>query len=126
MQGTETILLAEDETSVLNLAAQILRDHGYQVLTASNGLEALQVSQEYGKPIDLLLTDVVMPHMNGRELADQLLIHRPDTRVLYMSGYTDNVIMRQGVLGPDMAFIAKPLSLDSLTRKVRSVLDKHY
>ena len=123
LQGTETILLAEDEASVLNLAAKILRDHGYNVLTASNGLEALEISNNYGKPIDLLLTDVVMPHMNGRELAEQLLLQRPGTRVLYISGYTDNVIMRHGVLGPGMAFMAKPLGLDSLTRKVRAVLD---
>jgi CheY-like chemotaxis protein len=122
-QGTETILLVEDEASVRELTVHILRMQGYHVLVAEQGAEALEVSRQHGGAIHLLLTDVIMPQMNGRELAERLLAERPETRVLYMSGYTGEVIARHGVLEPGTAFVAKPLTLERLTEMVRAVLD---
>lgn len=121
--GTETILVVEDETAVLELAQQILEEQGYQVLVAGNGLEALQVGQEQGRTIDLLLTDVIMPGMNGRELAEQLQPHQPGMKVLYMSGYSDDALAPHNLPGRGLCFLAKPFSIDSLVRKVRAILD---
>jgi two-component system cell cycle sensor histidine kinase/response regulator CckA len=123
VQGTETVLVVEDEADVRNLAVQILQSCGYRVLAASNGPEALQISEQHGDTIHLLLTDVVMPHMNGKELADKLEHQRPALRVLYMSGYADDAIMQHGLLTAGVAFLAKPLTVESLTQKVRAVLD---
>jgi CheY-like chemotaxis protein len=121
--GNETILLVEDAAGVRELAYLILDELGYTILEASNGEDALRVSAQYTEPIHLLLTDVIMPEINGKVLADKLLKARPDLKVLFMSGYTDDAIARHGVLDPDVAFIQKPLSVATLARKVRDVLD---
>jgi signal transduction histidine kinase len=123
--GTETILIVEDEGAVLGLARQILEEQGYHVLTARNGLQALQVSREYGGIIHLLLTDIIMPEINGRQLAEQLRSARPDVRVLYMSGYSDDVLAHHNIPGQGVALLAKPFSMDTLIHKVRGALDGH-
>jgi DNA-binding NtrC family response regulator len=123
--GTETILLAEDEEMVRNLARDSLRMHGYTVLEAANPKEALLIGQEHEGPIHLLLTDVVMPGMSGSELAEHIVKLRPDTRVLYMSGYADQAIVHNGILDGDIAFIGKPFTPDALVRKVVRVLLKN-
>jgi two-component system, cell cycle sensor histidine kinase and response regulator CckA len=121
--GSETIVLVEDETSVRAIARLTLESHGYSVLTAENGREALALVGRYADPIDLLLTDVVMPEMGGRQLAEALAESRPSLKVLYMSGYTDDAIVRHGILHAEVAFLQKPFSPDSLVSKVREVLD---
>jgi two-component system cell cycle sensor histidine kinase/response regulator CckA len=124
-RGSETVLLVEDEPSVRNLAHHLLNQQGYKVLEAANGEEALRVAQEHiGEKIHLLLTDVVMPQMGGEELANQLKILRPDVKVLYTSGYTDNAIVHHGVLEPGTHFLQKPFSPKTLSHKVREVLDR--
>jgi two-component system cell cycle sensor histidine kinase/response regulator CckA len=124
-RGSETVLLVEDEQEVRLLAHRLLSQQGYRVLEATNGVEALHVAQEQGgEKIHLLFTDVVMPQMGGKELADQLKILRPDIKVLYTSGYTDNAIVHQGVLNPGTHFLQKPFSLKTLSHKVREVLDR--
>jgi CheY-like chemotaxis protein len=122
-QGTETVLIVEDEPAVKDLAVSILTTHGYQVLAAANGFEALQSCDKYDGPIHLLLTDVVMPQMNGRELAEQLHPRRRELRVLYMSGYSSDVIAYHGVLEEGMVVLPKPFTMETLTAKVRQVLD---
>jgi PAS domain S-box-containing protein len=123
-RGSETILLVEDEDSVRGLACRILRGEGYLVLDASNGEEAVRISADYPEPIHLLLTDVVMPGgMSGRQLAANLSALRPQMKVLYMSGYTDDAIVHHGVLDKGIAFLQKPFTLIMLTHKVREVLD---
>jgi len=122
-RGNETILVVEDEEIVRTLSTEILENQGYRVLAAGNGEEGLRVCKEFYGAIDLLITDVVMPHMSGRELAEQLATIRPDTRVLYMSGFTDDAIVRHGVLDDGVFFIQKPFSPDALAIKARSVLD---
>ena len=121
-QGTETVLLVEDQADVRGLAKEVLAGHGYLVLEAGNGAEALEAAARHPGPIHLLLTDVVMPGMNGGELSSQLVALRPETRVLFMSGYAENVIVHKGILKPDIAYLAKPLSPDELASKVRELL----
>jgi PAS domain S-box-containing protein len=124
-RGDETVLLVEDDPSVRDLALRLLRQQGYTVLEAANGVEALHVAQEHGgEKIHLLLTDVVMPQMGGKELADQLKIFRPDVKVLYTSGYTDDAIVHHGVLEPGTHFLQKPFSLKTLSHKVREILNR--
>ena len=123
LTGTETVLLVEDEDVVRDMATEILRESGYHVLEAQHGHEALLLGKQYDGEIHLMLTDVVMPHMSGRELADQLSPLRRQMKVLYMSGYTDDAIVHHGVLEEGTAFIAKPFSMGALTRKVREILD---
>jgi two-component system cell cycle sensor histidine kinase/response regulator CckA len=123
LKGTETVLLVEDEEMVRVMTREILLESGYHILEARNGNEALSVSERYQGPIHLLLTDVVMPQMGGRELAERLSKCRPEMRVLYMSGYTDDAIVRHGVLEEAMAFIQKPFAPDALGRKVREMLE---
>lgn len=121
--GRETILLAEDEDLVRKLAREVLETLGYQVLEATNGGAALLLCERHTEQIHLLITDVVMPEMSGRELSDRLSLLRPDMKVLFMSGYTNNAIVHQGVLEEGAHFIQKPFSPDVLARKVRDVLD---
>ncbi|MGH9650141.1 MAG: ATP-binding protein, partial [Terriglobales bacterium] len=123
LRGTETVLLVEDEESVRKLAAHCLREQGYTVLEASNGTEALQLSRERAEPIHLLVTDVVMPGMGGRDLAGQLIALRPDARVLFVSGYTGNAIVHHGILDPGTFLLSKPFRPVELAKKVREVLD---
>ena len=120
--GTETILLIEDEEQVRAVARSILTRHGYEVLVAATPADALRLSAEFPGTIHLILTDVVMPRLSGRALAEQLCEVRPDARVLFMSGYTDDTVVRHGGLDADSAFLQKPLTPDVLVRKVREVL----
>jgi CheY-like chemotaxis protein len=122
-RGTETILLVEDSDAVRQLARQILRQLGYAVLTARDGREALELVKTDSSRIDLLLTDVVMPHMSGRELAEAIRTTRPDVKVLYMSGYTDDVLVRKGQHDPDASFMEKPFTMTILAERVRQRLD---
>jgi len=123
-RGNETILIVEDEEDVLKLAGRILSRQGYHVLEASSGEEALRICKKKKEPFHLLLTDVVMPQMSGRQLEEQLSRVCQDFKVLYMSGYTDNAITHHGVLEKGMNYIQKPFTVDGLIRKVREVLDK--
>jgi PAS domain S-box-containing protein len=122
-KGAETVLLVEDEDAVRTLSRLILESNGYTVLEARDGQEGVWVGQQHPGPIHLLVTDLVMPRMSGRQLADRLTQARPHMRVLFISGYTDEAAMRQGVLEPDLDFLQKPFSPISLARKVREVLD---
>jgi PAS domain S-box-containing protein len=122
MAGTETVLLVEDEEMVREMAREILRESGYQVLEARHGQEALLVAEQHHGPIHVMLSDVVMPQMSGRELAEQLSPRRREMKVLYMSGYTDDAIVHHGVLDEGMAFIEKPFTPLALARKLREVL----
>ncbi|HEX2709898.1 MAG TPA: response regulator, partial [Candidatus Deferrimicrobium sp.] len=122
--GTEAVLIVEDEGILRNLCVQILEQLGYRVLQGSNGTEAIAKAQAYGDRIDLLLTDVVMPGMNGSELATQLVLHNPEMKVLFTSGYTEDVISHHGVLAEGVSFIGKPYTPSALARKVREELDK--
>jgi PAS domain S-box-containing protein len=124
LTGSETILVVEDDEEVRNLAVRILKKQGYNVLEASQGLDAFLICEEHEKPMHLLLTDVVMPKMNGRELADRIVSIHPEIKVLYMSGYTDNTIAHHGILEKGTNFMQKPFTVDGLARKVREVLDK--
>lgn len=122
-RGTETVLLVEDEPKVRDLAHRLLQRQGYTVLTAINGEEALQLCQTYTGELHLLLTDVVMPKMNGKALADQIKLIRPEIKILFVSGYTDKTLIPSEAQGVDMAFIQKPFSVMELSQKVRTVLD---
>jgi PAS domain S-box-containing protein len=123
-RGSETILLVEDEAIIRELTVQILEADGYQVLEAMDGKEALCVAGEHGAPIHLLLTDVLMPGVNGQELADKLRLHHPDMHVLFMSGYDERQTDSEEAEGGDTGFLPKPFSTEVLRRKVRRVLDR--
>jgi PAS domain S-box-containing protein len=123
LEGSETILLVEDDDGVRTLATTVLERFGYRVLAAATGVEALEVSRLYNRAIELLVTDVVMPEMGGKEMASRLRQTRPDMGVLYCSGYTENAIVHHGVIDDEVAFLQKPFSPDGLARKVRDVLD---
>jgi len=122
-QGKETVLLVEDEPEVRWLVRDMLQHLGYTVLEARHGIEAQVLSIQHAGPIHLLITDVVMPQMSGREIAEQLTSEHPETKVLYMSGYTDDAVVRHGVLAAEIAFLQKPFTPEALARKVREVLD---
>ena len=113
----------EDEESLRRLGERVLRIGGYTVLVAADGQAALKLMEERGKPVDLLMTDVVMPGMSGHDLALELASRKLVRRVLYMSGYTDETIIKHGVLEPGIAFIYKPFTIEAVTRKLREVLD---
>jgi PAS domain S-box-containing protein len=121
--GTETILVVEDAADVRNLLRRVLQSHGYTILEARDGLEAIEVALQHSGRIDLLITDLVMPKMSGRELAERLALVRPDMRILLMSGYSDKAVTRQGMLPTSFAFVQKPFSPPHLARKVREILD---
>jgi nitrogen-specific signal transduction histidine kinase len=123
-RGNETILVVEDDEVVRKLAVRILREQGYRVLEASQGVDAFLICEEHKGPIHLLVTDVVMPKMSGRELAERITSIRQEVKVLYMSGYPDDTVAHHGILNEGMNYIQKPFTLEGLARKVRGVLDK--
>jgi DNA-binding response OmpR family regulator len=115
--------LVDDDATLRRLSERLLRERGYTVLSAANGEEALAALERYGKPVDLLMTDVVMPGMNGRELARVAERRKLTEKTLYMSGYTDETIAKHGVLEPGLAFMYKPFTVEALASKLREVLD---
>ena len=121
--GHETILVVEDEPQLRDLTRQFLVSHGYGVLVAENGAAAIDVAKRHSGNIDLLLTDIIMPVMNGRELAQRMAVLRPQARILFVSGYTENAVWRNGTIESSVNFLQKPFTLDALTRKVRAVLE---
>jgi len=123
-QGSETVLVSEDEGPVRRVLVRTLEKYGYRVLEAENGLQALQKAWGYREPIHLLLTDTVMPKMNGKELADELKKTRPDIKVVFISGYPKEILSQQGVLDAGIHLIQKPFDLEDLARQVRKVLDE--
>jgi len=123
LRGTESILLVEDQAEVRSVVEQMLTRHGYRVAAAGNGADALDIARTYPGRIDLIITDVVMPGMSGREVATRFLRERPAARELYMSGYTDDSVVQQGVIEQSVAFIQKPFRPSTLLQKIREVLD---
>lgn len=123
LEGNETILLVEDEELVRNLTRQILSEYGYTVLEAQDGLEALEICDNGECKFDLLMTDVVMPRMGGRELAEKLTARLPNLRILFTSGYTDDAVVRHGVIGANTNFIQKPFTPKEMANKIRAILD---
>lgn len=120
--GHETVLLVEDDANVRELTSRILTRLGYRALVAENGSEAVKLALEFEGRIDLLMTDVVMPEVNGRELAERILQRRSETKVLFASGYAEDVIVHHGIVNKNLDFIAKPYSMQALARKLREVL----
>jgi CheY-like chemotaxis protein len=123
LRGSETVLVAEDEDGVRDLLRKVLTEFGYTVLTARHGRDALMVARDRSGGVDLLVTDVVMPEMSGRELAETLRDHQPDLKVLYISGYTDDEVVQRGISGREVAFLRKPFASEELVRRVRGMLD---
>ena len=122
--GSERVLVVEDDHALRKLVRNVLEKYGYQVLEAPNGEAALKVVAKNERPIHLLVTDVVMPGMGGRELAERLQSQQPDIKVLFMSGYMDQTISYQDLLAAELNFIEKPFSPQKLANKVREILDK--
>ena len=122
-RGSETILIAEDEPTILNLAERVLARYGYSVLKAKSPQQAIEITREHEGPIDLLITDIVMPEMNGKDLYDQIVSMRPGVRAIFMSGYTANAITHQGVLQDGVLFLQKPFRAHELLASVREALD---
>jgi CheY-like chemotaxis protein len=122
--GEETILIVEDNDEVRQLAMQVLERQGYRVLEAANGNETLRICKEYKDKIHLMVSDVVMPGMSGRELAEQIKSLHPEIKVLYTSGYADERIIHYGVLREGVNYIQKPFTMEGLARKVREAIDK--
>ncbi len=125
LDGTETVLLVEDEESILLLGKKALERYGYKVIEARNPRQALEAARSREGPIDLLLTDVIMTEMNGKELKESVEALRPGIKALYMSGYTTNVIMHRGILDENVNFLQKPFSVKGFVAKVREVLDRN-
>jgi CheY-like chemotaxis protein len=123
LRGAETVLVAEDEEGVRELLRKVLGDHGHAVLEARHGRDALLVAERYERPIDLLIADVVMPELGGGELVERLLARRPNLKVLYISGYTNDEVVRRGIRRTEAHFLQKPFTAQELMRKVRKVLD---
>jgi two-component system cell cycle sensor histidine kinase/response regulator CckA len=122
-RGSETVLVVEDEEGVRSLVCNTLAGQGYKVLESDGPMGAASTMQRHAKPIHMLLTDVVMPQMSGKELADRMSVHHPEARVLFMSGYTDDAVVRHGILEANTFFLQKPFTLNALVQKVREVLD---
>jgi DNA-binding NtrC family response regulator len=122
LQGSGTILLVEDEDSLRELSHRLLESMGYEVMEAANGADAICIAGQCTDPIQLLITDVVMPGMSGRELAKLLLAMRAQMKVLYVSGHTDDVILHHAILKPGVAFLQKPFTRDALAKKIEEVL----
>jgi CheY-like chemotaxis protein len=123
LRGSETILLVEDDTVLRELTGRLLQDLGYKVLAAASGEEAIRISSLHAGKVHLLLTDVVMPNVNGPDVSEWLKRLKRQTRVLYMSGYPAETVVQHGVLDPDASFLEKPFTPETLARKVREVLD---
>ena len=123
-RGSETILVAEDDNQIRTLICRILENSGYTVLSADSGGEAIRLCEQHPDRIDLLISDVIMPSMSGGELAEQIASSRPETKILFMSGYTGNAISHHGALSPRAVFLEKPFVLSTLNRKVREALDR--
>jgi two-component system cell cycle sensor histidine kinase/response regulator CckA len=123
LTGSETVLVVEDDQRVRNVTATILRRQGYKVIEAESGDDALTLCQQHFGKIALMVTDVVMPKMNGRQLAEKIMVFRPGLKVLFVSGYTDHAIVAQGILEPGIEFLQKPFTPEALSRRVREVLD---
>jgi CheY-like chemotaxis protein len=121
--GTETLLLVEDEAAVRASVRRLLEWHGYTVLEARNGAEALRIYEANESGIDLVLTDIVMPEMSGHELIERLRARRPDLRVLFMSGYTERAFTSNGAMPPGTGYVEKPFTVETLMRRLREVLD---
>ncbi len=124
LRGNETILVVEDEPSVRGITVKMLDQLGYVTISAASGAEALEMSKSHSGAISLLLTDVVMPNMNGRQLADELLANKPDMKVLYLSGYTENTVIHHGIVDSSVAFLPKPFTRDALAKTIRNVLEE--
>jgi two-component system cell cycle sensor histidine kinase/response regulator CckA len=122
--GTETLLLVEDEAAVRSSARRLLERQGYSVLEARHGADALRIVEESGRPIDLVVTDLVMPEMGGKELAERLRAHRPSLKILFMSGYTEKAIAADGIMPPNTGFVEKPFTVEQLMRRLREILDE--
>jgi two-component system, cell cycle sensor histidine kinase and response regulator CckA len=120
--GSGTILLVEDEPALRNVTRVVLQKAGYAVLAAGNGAEALQIAEGHDQPIDLLVTDVVMPEMGGRAVAERLVETRPGIKVLYLSGYPADAVVRHGILHDSVYFMQKPFSIIALSRKVHQII----
>jgi CheY-like chemotaxis protein len=121
--GTETILLAEDDETVRELHTMILEEAGYRVIEAVDGLEALDRFMEHMEQVDILATDVVMPRMNGKSLYEEIRKVRPDIKVLFMSGYTKDVVVGKGIMDDESGYITKPVIPHELLKKIRQILD---
>ncbi|HMD85380.1 MAG TPA: response regulator, partial [Terriglobia bacterium] len=122
-QGSETVLVVEDEAAVRVLVRRVLESNGYRVLEARHGAEALVICDEHKDPIHLLVTDVIMPEMSGKQLAERVSAQRPEVKILYISGYTDNAIVHHGLLEAGTNFLQKPFTPSAVVRMVRTVLD---
>jgi len=120
--GSETVLLVEDEESVRELVRETLKSKGYSVMEAPDGIQGMKVAESFDGKIDILITDVAMPGMSGHELAKRVVASRPGIKILFLSGYTEDAIIHEGVLDPGTAFLQKPFTLQALARKVREVL----
>jgi CheY-like chemotaxis protein len=121
--GSETILFVEDDDEVREIATRILRKNGYRVLEAANGADALRVCEAEARPVDLIVTDIVMPEMGGSQLAERIRETQPDARILFTSGYTEDAAVRHSFIDPGEEFIGKPFTPSQLTQKTRDVLD---
>jgi two-component system cell cycle sensor histidine kinase/response regulator CckA len=122
-RGHETLLLVEDEASVRSSARRLLERHGYTVIEARHGAEALRIMEEAGRQVDLVLTDLVMPEMGGREMVERLRARHPGIKVLFMSGYSERAVAQGGVMPPGTGFMEKPFTVEQLTRRTREILD---
>jgi len=123
LPGTETLLLVEDESAVRQSEREFLTLNGYSVLDARDGRDAISIAREYDGTIDMMITDVIMPHMSGAKLAEQLLLERPGMKVLFVSGYAETTVLRHGAIDVTTRFLQKPFSLKMLAKKIREVLD---